>query len=80
MLPNLSRQLAMLSAYKAIIIAKPTIPFNNLDKLLIDQYIMQGGKVIWLVDGVKASMDSLQNKLGAFIATKNNLNIGPQQQ
>lgn len=78
MLPNLSRQLAMLSAYKAIIIAKPTIPFNNLDKLLIDQYIMQGGKVLWLVDGVKASMDSLQNKLGAFIATKNNLNIDDQ--
>ena len=78
MLPNLSRQLAMLSAYKAIIIAKPTIPFNNLDKLLIDQYIMQGGKVLWLVDGVKANMDSLQNKLGAFIATKNNLNIDDQ--
>ena len=78
MLPNLSRQLAMMNVYKVIIIAKPTIPFNNLDKLLIDQYVMQGGKVLWLVDGVIASMDSLQNKSGAFIATKNNLNIDDQ--
>lgn len=78
MLPNLTRQLAMMNVYKVIIIAKPTIPFNNLDKLLIDQYVMQGGKVLWLVDGVIASMDSLQNKSGAFIATKNNLNIDDQ--
>ena len=78
MLPDLSRQLALLNTYKAILVAKPTIPFNNLDKLLIDQYIMQGGKVLWLVDGVKASMDSLQNKSGTFIATKNVLNIEDQ--
>jgi len=78
MLPNLTRQLAMMNVYKVIIIAKPTIPFNNLDKLLIDQYVMQGGKVLWLVDGVIASMDNLQNKSGAFIATKNNLNIDDQ--
>ena len=77
-LPNLLMQSNRLNSYKAIIIAKPTIPFNNLDKFLIDQYIMNGGKVLWLVDGVKASIDSLQNKLGAFIATKNVLNIEDQ--
>tara|TARA_B100000780_G_scaffold170307_2_gene119208 strand:- start:1052 stop:2779 length:1728 start_codon:yes stop_codon:yes gene_type:complete len=77
-LPDLSRQTILLNTYKAIIIAKPTIPFNNLDKLLIDQYIMQGGKVLWLIDGIKASMDSLKNKSGSFIATKNNLNIDDQ--
>ena len=77
-LPDFSRQTILLNSYKAIIIAKPTIPFNNLDKLLVDQYIMQGGKVIWLVDGVKASMDSLMNKSGSFIATKNSLNIDDQ--
>ena len=77
-LPDLSRQTILLNTYKAIIIAKPTIPFNNLDKLLIDQYIMQGGKVLWLIDGIKASMDSLKNKSGSFIAIKNNLNIDDQ--
>lgn len=75
---NLSRQSALLNSYKAIVISKPTIPFNNLDKLLIDQYVMQGGKVLWIVDGVNANMDSLQNKSGAFIATKNALNIDDQ--
>jgi ABC-2 type transport system permease protein len=78
MLPDLSRQIALLNTYKAIIIAKPTTPFNNLEKLLIDQYIMHGGKVLWLLDGVKASMDSLQNKSGTFIASKNTLNIDDQ--
>ena len=76
--PNLSRQLAMMNAYKVIIIAKPTIPFNNLDKLLIDQYVMSGGKILWLVDGVYARMDSLQNKSGDFVAVKNDLNIDDQ--
>jgi len=69
---------SLLNTYKAIVIAKPTIPFNNLDKILVDQYIMQGGKVLWLIDGVMASMDSLRNKSGAFIATKNSLNIDDQ--
>ena len=78
MQPNLSRQLAMLNMYKVIIIAKPTIPFNDLDKLLIDQYVMRGGKILWLVDGVQANMDSLQNKSDTFIATKNDLNIDNQ--
>ena len=78
MLPDLLLQSVLMNAYKAIIIAKPTTPFNNLDKLLIDQYIMQGGRVLWLVDGVKASMDSLKNKSGAFIATKNVLNLDDQ--
>jgi len=78
MLPDLSRQLSILNTYKAIIIAKPMIPFNQLDKLLLDQYVMNGGKVLWLVDGVIANMDSLKNQAGFFIANKNELNIDDQ--
>jgi gliding-associated putative ABC transporter substrate-binding component GldG len=78
MLPDLSRQLLALNTYKTIIIAKPTIPFNQLEKLLIDQYVMQGGKVLWLVDGVIANMDSLNNQSGSFVANKNKLNIDDQ--
>ena len=48
-------------AYDAIIIAKPTEPFSEKDKFIIDQYIMYGGKVMWLLDPVDASMDSLQS-------------------
>ena len=48
-------------AFDALIIAKPTQPFSEKDKFIIDQYIMYGGKVMWLVDAVSASMDSLQS-------------------
>lgn len=46
--------------YDAIIVAKPTQKFSEKDKFIIDQYIMYGGKVVWLIDAVSASMDSLQ--------------------
>ena len=48
-------------AYNALIIAKPIKPFSEKDKFIIDQYIMYGGKVMWLLDPVSASMDSLQS-------------------
>lgn len=44
---------------EAIIIAKPDSVFPEQVKFIIDQFIMQGGKVLWLVDGVYANMDSL---------------------
>ena len=46
--------------YKAIIIAKPDSVFNEKDKFIIDQYVMYGGKILWLLDRTFASMDSLQ--------------------
>lgn len=49
----------VLDNFKAIIIAKPTSEFSKADKFVIDQYIMNGGKVLWLVDGVNVSMDSI---------------------
>ena len=48
------------SNYDAIVIAKPTKPFSEKDKFIIDQYVMHGGKVLWLIDPVFATMDSLQ--------------------
>jgi gliding-associated putative ABC transporter substrate-binding component GldG len=50
---------SILDPYSAIIIAAPQQKFPEKDKYIIDQYIMRGGKVLWLVDGVKVSMDSL---------------------
>ena len=48
------------SNYDAIVIAKPTKPFSEKDKFIIDQYVMHGGKILWLIDPVMATMDSLQ--------------------
>jgi len=51
---------AVSNKYKAIIIAKPDSIFSEKDKFIIDQFIMKGGKVLWLIDPVFASMDSIQ--------------------
>ena len=62
--------------YKAIIIAKPDSAFsrNELDKFIIDQFVMRGGKVLWLVEPVYAEMDSLRIKDKTF-ALANDLNL-----
>jgi ABC-2 type transport system permease protein len=48
-----------LDNYKAVIIAKPMLRFNESDKFVIDQYIMNGGKVLWFLNEVMVSLDSL---------------------
>jgi ABC-2 type transport system permease protein len=45
-----------------LIVAKPTLPFSERDKFKIDQYIMNGGKVIWLLDKIRVDLDSLQGR------------------
>lgn len=52
---------SILDPYKAIVIAGPQEKFSEQDKYVIDQYIMNGGKVLWLIDGVKISLDSLSS-------------------
>ncbi len=51
----------VINKYDAIIIAKPDSAFDEKDKFIIDQFIMHSGKVLWLIDPVFATMDSLQN-------------------
>ncbi len=65
---------ALINKYRAIIIAKPTLPFDEKDKFLIDQFIMRGGRVLWLIDPVFASMDSLQ-KYNTTIGIVNDINL-----
>jgi len=64
----------LINKYRAIIIAKPTKPFDERDKFLIDQFIMRGGKVLWLIDPVFASMDSLQ-KYNTTMGIPNDINL-----
>lgn len=47
--------------YTGIIVPKPTLPFSDFDKFKLDQYVMHGGKIIWLVESQLADMDSLRN-------------------
>ncbi len=63
--------------YDAIIIAKPTQKFSEKDKFIIDQYIMYGGKVVWMIDPVFASMDSLRTS-DVTMAIPQDLNLDDQ--
>ena len=72
--PNSKGEVSVLTNYDAIIVAKPTQPFDEKDKFLIDQYIMHGGKVLWLVEPVFATMDSLTMQ-ESTIGTELDLNL-----
>jgi ABC-2 type transport system permease protein len=61
--------------FDALMIVKPTTPFNSEQKLKIDQYIMHGGKVIWLLDKLYAEMDSLMHAQSDFVAFDRNLQL-----
>jgi ABC-2 type transport system permease protein len=69
-----TRDVSAFTSFDAIIIAKPTQPFSEKDKFLIDQYIMHGGKVLWLVEPVYATMDSLQSQ-ESTIGIEQDLNL-----
>ncbi len=60
--------------FQALLIVKPSIAFDDLEKLKIDQYIMNGGKVIWMLDRLEAEMDSLQIK-SQVVAYDRNLQL-----
>ena len=55
----LGNEAGVLDGYAAVIIADPQLPFSEEDKYILDQYIMQGGRVLWVVNGVKFSQDFL---------------------
>ena len=60
--------------YDLLIVAKPTQEFSEKDQYILDQYIMYGGKVLWLLDATDADLDSLASR-GQFIATRLPLGI-----
>ena len=63
-----------LSKYDLAIIAKPSQTFEEKEKFVLDQYIMQGGKTMWLLDNVHAEMDSLM-LTGKTLAFNRDLNL-----
>jgi len=60
-----------------LLIVKPTMPFTEEDQLKIDQYVLNGGKVIWFVDKLHAELDSLMRTQAGYTAYDRGLNIDP---
>ena len=67
--------LAALKKYDLALIAKPTEAFSEAEKQVLDQFIMNGGKTLWLVDAVSADMDSMFNETGTILAHPRELNL-----
>jgi len=74
---EINGDITALDPYKVVIIAGPKKPLPEADKLVIDQYIMKGGKVLWFIDPVTVNVDSL-SKGETTLAFLNQHNLDDQ--
>jgi ABC-2 type transport system permease protein len=65
-------------AFDAVVMVKPMFAFSAAQQLKLDQYIVRGGKVLWAIDQLYASMDSLQRSEGSFVAFDMGLGLDEQ--
>ncbi len=65
-----------LKGYDLALIAKPSLPFSDAKIQVLDQYIMNGGKTLWMIDEVQADMDSLYRKEGMMAYPKDMGDLG----
>ncbi|MEB3004734.1 gliding motility-associated ABC transporter substrate-binding protein GldG [Capnocytophaga sp. G2] len=70
------RTLKQLSEFQLCIIAKPTERFTDKQKQVLDQYIMNGGRVLWLLDPVAVSLEDMFHQQGHTMAMPLDLNLG----
>ena len=62
--------------FKVLVMVKPTLQFNEDEKLKMDQYLMRGGKIICFIDNLNAEKDSLlTGEKKELIAYDRNLNL-----
>lgn len=64
------------NSYHALIVAKPRTEFSEPEKYKLDQYLMRGGKILFLLDRLDANMDSASNE--NYFAFPYNLNLDDQ--
>lgn len=60
------RTLEQLNTFDLVIVAKPTKPFSDSEKYILDQYTMQGGSTLWLIDASQNRIDSISAKTYAL--------------
>ncbi len=72
---NPQKTLKDIKVFDLIISAKPTEAFSEEEKLVLDQFTMNGGKSLWLIDAVAMEKDSLYNDTGKNVAVSRDLNL-----
>lgn len=73
---EIAEQVSALDGCQAIVIADPKTRFSEKDKFIIDQFIMRGGKVLWLVDAVKVDMGLLASANETMGEINSAVNLG----
>ena len=74
---KINHRLKALNGVKTVVIAHPDSAFDEKDKFILDQFIMNGGNVLWLINPVSVSYDSLRRNASTF-GIANTLNISDQ--
>ncbi|MEM9687066.1 MAG: gliding motility-associated ABC transporter substrate-binding protein GldG, partial [Bacteroidota bacterium] len=72
---NPEQTLNALGTYDLVLIAKPTEAFSGKEKYVLDQYLLNGGKMLWLIDKVSIEMEDLYNENGTSPALPRMLNL-----
>lgn len=70
---NIDQANAIPSRYKTILIQNPTEAFSDTQKFKLDQYVMNGGHILWSLNTVTGNMDSLNS--GHFAAMPIDINL-----
>lgn len=73
---NPQETLENLKEYDLVIEARPTEPYTEQEKFVLDQYLMSGGKMLWMVDRVAMETDSLFSADQSALAYSQELNLG----
>ncbi len=74
---NLDTMITLPQQIDVVLIAKPQVAFSEKEKFVLDQYIMNGGKVIWMIDKLVVSLDSL-GRNGKYVPYDYQLNLDDQ--
>ncbi len=72
---NPEKTLHELREFQLVLIAKPTTAFTNKEKYVLDQYLLNGGTLLWLVDKVAVEIEDLYNETGKTLALPRDLNL-----
>ncbi len=73
---KIDEKIGALDGCQAIVIADPKSKYSEKDKFIIDQFIMKGGKVLWLVDAVKVDMSALESARETMGVINSEVNLG----
>ena len=72
---NPEKTLHDLEKFDLLLVPKPTEPFTDAQKQVVDQYIMNGGRALWLIDNVAVSLEDMYKTGGMTMAMPINLNL-----